>query len=194
MPRTQEDRSRTTRGALLAAGRQLFAERGYAQVSADEIVAAAGLTRGALHHHYKDKQGLFQAVFEQIEVEFQTELETAMAQATDVTGRMAVGLTTFLDLCQRPDILRVGLLDAPTVLGWETWRAIETEHAFGLIVDLLDKAAAENLLAQPPSTVLARFVLSAVIEAALMIAHETATRAEVEASLGALLAGVFTTT
>ena len=194
MPRTQEDRSRTTRGALLAAGRRLFAERGYAQVSADEIVAAAGLTRGALHHHYKDKQGLFQAVFEQIEVEFQTELETAMAQATDVTGRMAVGLTTFLDLCQRPDILRVGLLDAPTVLGWETWRAIETEHAFGLIVDLLDKAAAENLLAQPPSPVLARFVLSAVVEAALMIAHETATRAEVEASLGALLAGMFTST
>jgi AcrR family transcriptional regulator len=192
MPRTQEDRSRTTRGALLAAGRRLFAERGYAQVSADEIVAAAGLTRGALHHHYKDKQGLFQAVFEQIEVEFQTELETAMARTADVTSRMAVGLGTFLDLCQRPDILRIGLLDAPTVLGWETWRAIETEHAFGLIVDLLDRAASEGLLAQPPSPVLARFVLSAVIEAALMIAHETATRAEVEASLGALLAGMFT--
>jgi AcrR family transcriptional regulator len=192
MPRTQEDRSRTTRGALLAAGRRLFAERGYAQVSADEIVAAAGLTRGALHHHYKDKQGLFQAVFEQVEVEFQTELETAMARTTDVTGRMAVGLGTFLDLCQRPEILRIALLDAPTVLGWETWRAIEAEHAFGLIVDLLDRAAADGLLTQPPSPVLARFILSAVIEAALMIAHETATRAEVEASLGALLAGVFT--
>ncbi|TCO58125.1 TetR/AcrR family transcriptional regulator [Actinocrispum wychmicini] len=191
MPRTQEDRSRSTRNALLAAGRRLFAERGYAQVSADEIVAAAGLTRGALHHHYKDKQGLFLAVFEQIEQELRAEIAASIEAAPDVPGRMAAGLTSFLDVCQRPEILRIGLLDAPTVLGWETWRAIESEHAFGLIVDLLDKAAADGLLKQPPSAVLARFILSAVIEAALMIAHETATRAEVEASLGAMLTGVF---
>jgi AcrR family transcriptional regulator len=176
---------------LLAAGRRLFADRGYAQVSADEIVAAAGLSRGALHHHYKDKHGLFLAVFEQIEDEFEAEIAANMAAAADVPGQMAAGLGSFLDICQRPEVLRIGLIDAPTVLGWETWRAIETEHAFGLIVGLLEKGAAEGLLTQPPSAVLARFVLSAVIEAALMIAHETATRAEVEASLGALLAGLF---
>lgn len=191
MARTQEDRSRLTRTALLTAGRRLFAERGYAQVSADEIVTAAGLTRGALHHHYKDKQGLFQAVFEQVEQELRDELAARIEAAADTPGRLAAGLTSFLDACQRPEMVRIALLDAPTVLGWETWRAIEAEHAFSLIVDLLAKAAADGLLKQPPSTVLARFILSAVIEAALMIAHETATRAEVEESLGVVLDGVF---
>ncbi len=192
MPRTQEDRRRETRSALLAAGRRLFAERGYANVSADEIVAAAGLTRGALHHHYKDKQGLFQAVFEQIEQELDDELGAAMGRVGDVPTRMGVGIASFLDICERPEVVRIGLLDAPTVLGWETWRAIEAQHALGLIENLLAGAAEEGILNQPASPVLARFVLSVVIESALLIAHGTATRAEVELSLGALFAGLLT--
>jgi AcrR family transcriptional regulator len=190
MPRTQEDRSRSTRSALLAAGRRLFAEHGYAHVSADELVAAAGLTRGALHHHYKDKQGLFLAVFEQIERELSAEIAAAMAAVDDVPTRLAVGLGSFLDVCQRPEVVRIGLLDAPTVLGWQTWRAIEAEHGLGLIVNLLNSAAAEGLLTQRPSPVLARFVLSMIIESALLIAHGTATRAEIEESLGAMFGGL----
>ena len=62
--RRQEDRIRTTRAGLVAAGRRLFAERGYAEVTAEEIVAAAGLTRGALRHHFGDKRGLFETIFE----------------------------------------------------------------------------------------------------------------------------------
>ncbi|WP_280297826.1 TetR/AcrR family transcriptional regulator [Nocardia neocaledoniensis] len=67
--RSQEDRSRTTRAALERAGRDLFAERGFAGTSAEQLVAAAGVTRGALHHHYGDKRGLFLAVLEQVETE-----------------------------------------------------------------------------------------------------------------------------
>jgi AcrR family transcriptional regulator len=191
MPRTQEDRSRSTRSALLVAGRRLFAERGYAHVSADELVAAAGLTRGALHHHYKDKQGLFLAVFEQIERELSAEIAAKMAAVDDVPTRLAVGLASFLDVCERAEVVRIGLLDAPTVLGWETWRAIEAEHGLGLIVDLLDSAAAVGLLVQRPSGVLARFVLSVIIESALLVAHGTASRGEIEESLGVMFAGLF---
>jgi hypothetical protein len=114
-----------------------------------------------------------------------------MAATDDVRARLAVGLMSFLDICQRPEVVRIGLLDAPTVLGWETWRAIEAEHGLGLIEGLLDSAAAEGVLTHPPSAVLARFVLSVIIESALLIAHGTATRAEVEQSLGTMLAGLF---
>lgn len=194
MARTQQDRSKATKGALIAAARPLFAERGYAQVSADEIVVVAGLTRGALHHHFKDKHGLFRAVFEEVEREVTAEVEAKVAAAPDVATGMAVALGSFLDACRRPEVLRISLLDAPTVLGWETWRAIEAEHGLGLITSLLEQGTAAGVLIEQPSAVVARFVLSAVIEAALMIAHAAdaeAARALAEESLAALLTGLF---
>ena len=193
MPRTQQDRSRATRAALIGAARPLFAERGYAHVSADEIVAAAGLTRGALHHHFKDKHGLFRAVFEQVERELGAEIQARMDEAPDVITKMVVSLGTFLDACQRPAILRIALLDAPTVLGWETWRAIEAEHGLKIINDLLARAASQGVLLWPPSDVLARFILSLLIEAVMLVAHSddpVETRAVAEESLAAMLTGM----
>ncbi|MCE7009080.1 TetR family transcriptional regulator [Kibdelosporangium philippinense] len=196
MPRTQQDRSKATKTALINAARPMFAERGYASVSADEIVAAAGLTRGALHHHFKDKQGLFRAVFEQIEAELSDEIATAMDKAQDVQVRMAISLRTFLDACARPEVLRIALQDAPTVLGWETWRAIESEHGLKLINQLMTRAASEGVLAHEPSDVLARFVFSLLVEAVMVIAHAAdpaAARTQVELNLGIMMAGLFTT-
>jgi AcrR family transcriptional regulator len=193
MPRTQQDRSRATRAALIKAARPLFAERGYAHVSADEIVAAAGLTRGALHHHFKDKHGLFRAVFEEVERELTAELQAKMDEVPDVITKMVVSLGTFLDACQRPEILRIALLDAPTVLGWQTWRAIEAEHGLKMINDLLELAASEGVLLWPPSDVLARFILSLLIESVMLVAHSgnpVETRAVAEESLAAMLAGM----
>lgn len=195
MPRTQQDRSKTTKTALMTAARPMFAERGYANVAADEIVAAAGLTRGALHHHFKDKQGLFRAVFEQVETELTDEVAAAVAEAPDTPSRMEVSLRTFLDACQRPEVLRIALLDAPTVLGWDTWREIESGHGLRLIDQLMAQAAAEGVLAHEPSEVLVRFVFSLLVEGVLVIAHAddaNAARAQVELSLGIMLSGLFT--
>ena len=171
----------------------MFADRGYAHVSADEIVAAAGLTRGALHHHFKDKHGLFRAVFEQVEQELTAELQDRVDEVPDVLTRMVVGLGTFLDACQRPEVLRIALLDAPAVLGWDTWRAIEAEHGLKLIKRLLEQAAAAGVLLHPPSDVLARFILSLLIEAVMLIAHSdnpAETRAIAEESLAVMLSGM----
>jgi AcrR family transcriptional regulator len=133
MPRrSQEERSRSTRAALVATARGLFAERGYAQVPAEEIVTAAGVTRGALYHHFSDKRGLFRAVFEELEGEMTAEVAGAIAAAPDRSSGMVVGLARFLDVCQRPEVVRIALTDAPAVLGWGTWRAIESRHGLGL--------------------------------------------------------------
>ena len=173
----------------MATARGLFAERGYANVSADDIVSAAGLTRGALHHHFGDKAGLFRAVFEQLEAAMSAELRSALAATEDTRSGMAVGLGTFLDICQRPEVLRIALTDAPTVLGWETWRAIEAEHGLGLVTDLIERAVAEGVIVAQPAEVLAHLVLSVTTEAALLIANGT-DRAAVEPALLTMLAGL----
>jgi len=194
MPRrSQADRSRSTRGALAAAARALFAERGYADVPAEEIVAAAGVTRGALYHHFTDKQGLFRAVFEELEGEVTAEIATAIAAAPDQPAAMAAGLGRFLDVCLRPEVTRIALTDAPAVLGWQTWREIEAQHGLGVITRGLEAASRADLPLPAPVPVLAQLVLSAVIEAALMIAHASdppAARADAERSLLALLGGL----
>lgn len=191
--RRQEDRSRTTRAALIEAARALFIEHGYAAVPADDIVAAAGVTRGALYHHFEDKRDLFRAVFEELERTLTEEIASAIEAAGDPASGMAIGLTTFLDICERPEVVRLALTDAPTVLGWQEWRRIEAMHGLGLIRRTLERAAAAGLLAPANVEVLAHLVLSALIEAALFVAHATdpgAARPDAEQGLVTLLSGM----
>lgn len=155
----------------MAAGRELFAERGYQAVPADEIVRAAGVTRGALYHHYGDKQGLFRAVFEQVELEVTAEVEAATKDAPDLATVLLYALKAFLDACERPECRQISLLDAPAVLGWAAWRELEAEHGLGLIVRLLEDAVEQGLLKPVPVAALAQLILSAVNEAALMITY-----------------------
>ncbi|NKY27034.1 TetR/AcrR family transcriptional regulator [Nocardia gamkensis] len=191
MPRrSQEDRSRATRAALEQAGRRLFTERGFAGTSAEGLVTEAGVTRGALHHHYGDKRGLFLAVLEQIEVEITEEIENAIAavDSEDVMAGMAVGLALFLEICQRPAMLRIALTDAPAVLGWQAWREFESAHGLGLITRQLERARAAGLIADAPIPVLAQLVVSVISEASLIVAHaEDPDRARAEAQESVLL-------
>jgi AcrR family transcriptional regulator len=191
--RRQQDRSAATRTALLAAARQLFTERGYAAVPAEEIVAAAGLTRGALQHHFGGKPELLRAVFEQLEAETTGQVASAIAGAGDSWAAATRGLSAFLDACQDPAVIQVALTDAPAVLGWAQWRAIEAGHGLGLISAGLDQAMAEGVIIAQPVTVLAHLILSALIEAALLIAQAPdppAARADAEQALLALLTGL----
>ncbi|MFI6165271.1 TetR/AcrR family transcriptional regulator [Nocardia sp. NPDC051052] len=191
MPRrSQEDRSRTTRAALEQIGRRLFTERGFAATSAEELVTEAGVTRGALHHHYGDKRGLFLAVLEQIEIETTAEIETAIGTVDpdDVMAGMAVGLSVFLEACQRPAMLRIALTDAPAVMGWQAWREFESRHGLGMITAMLERARGAGLIADCPVQMLAQLLLSALTESALIVAHaDDPDRARAEAQQAVLL-------
>jgi len=192
-PRSQHERTRATRTALMTAGRTLFAQRGYAAVPAEEIVAAAGLTRGALQHHFGDKKELFRAVFEQVESELPSRVGAAVTGQPDSWAATTAGLRAFLDACQEPEILQIALTDAPAVLGWAEWRAIETRYGLGLIQAALEQAMIEGVITRQPVDVLAHLVLSAVIEAALLIANASdrdAARVRAEHALRALLDGL----
>ncbi|MFR9751517.1 TetR/AcrR family transcriptional regulator [Nocardia sp. 004] len=199
MPRrSQEDRSRNTRAALEQAGRRLFTERGFMGTSAEELVTAAGVTRGALHHHYGDKRGLFLAVLQQIESETTQEIEKAIdsAASDDVMAGLSVGIEVFLRICQQPEMLQITLTDAPTVLGWQAWREFELAHGLGLITRQLERARAAGMIADAPIPVLAQLMMSMISEAALIIAHaedpDTA-RAQTQQSVLLLFMGLLRT-
>src|SRR3712207_6286207 len=122
-------RRETTRADLLAAARELFAERGYGEGGTEEIVARAGVTRGALYHHFLDKRDLFRAVHEQLEAELVESIGRRILDLEDPWDLLVTGVRAFLDACTDRALMRISLLDAPVVLGWAEWREIDARHS-----------------------------------------------------------------
>ena len=190
---TRPDRGEATRDALLAAARALFAEHGYAGVGTEEVVRRAGVTRGALYHYFRDKQDLFRAVFEQTEAEIMQTIIARVEGLTDPMEELAVGVRAFLDACGDPTLMRIGLRDAPGVLGWEEWREIGNRHGLGLVTGALGWAMDEGQIARADVRTLAHLLLAALAEASLLIASADdprAAREEVERTLMVLLDGL----
>src|ERR1700760_654300 len=134
--KTQAQRGQATRKALIDAGRNLFAERGYDDVGAEEIVRAAGLTRGALYHHFPSgKPGLLEAVYERLEAESTERVARVVldSEMHSPLAAMKAGVAAFLDECAEPGFQRIVLYDAPPVLGWGRWRDIAAANRPGVI-------------------------------------------------------------
>jgi len=126
--RSNRDRTEATRGDLIAAARRLFTEKSYAETSTPEIVAAAGVTRGALYHHFSDKQALFAAVAEQEANAVAEEVERAAPTALGAREALLVGSEAYLKAMQVPGRTRLLLLDGPAVLGRPGMDAIDDRH------------------------------------------------------------------
>jgi AcrR family transcriptional regulator len=189
------ERARDTRAALVRAGRKLFAERGYAAVGTEELVARAGVTRGALYHHFRDKRDLFRAVYEQLEQEAVEASARDMAGIEDPVELLRAGVRSYLDACLDPAMRQIALLDAPAVLGWQEWREIGSRYALGLVVFGLQNAMDRGALRRADVKPLAHVMLGALGEAAMLIANApdpAATRQEVEGPLLTLLEGLRT--
>ena len=187
--RTQAERSEATRTALMDAARRLFAERGYADVGTEEIVREAGVTRGALYHHFDGKRDLLRAVYEQIEGEIAKDLAERAVPGASVLETLRLGADRFLDRCLEPEVQRIALLDAPAVLGWEQWREIGARYGLGLISALLTAGIEAGELRRQPVDLLAHALLGALDEIAMLVARaDDPARARAEA--GETLAGL----
>jgi AcrR family transcriptional regulator len=189
----QQERRAATRAWLLAAARPLFADRGFHGVAADEIVAAVGLTRGALYHHFGGKDGLFAAVVEDLQAAVAARIAAAATAAPDPWSALVAGCRAFLEAGLDPAARRILLLDAPAVLGWDRWRDIDERHGFRLLVDGLRAAMAAGDVDPQPAEPLARLLTGAMNEAALWAARaEDPDRATADAvkALEAVLAGL----
>ncbi|MDO9417882.1 TetR/AcrR family transcriptional regulator [Pararhizobium sp.] len=129
MRRTNSERTDSMRTALIAAARHLFVRKGYADTSTPDIVTMAGVTRGALYHHFEDKKALFLAVVEQEAAAVASQIETAGGPAGDPRAALIHGTRAYFDAMEAPGRTRLLLLDGPAVLGTAALRAIDGEHA-----------------------------------------------------------------
>jgi AcrR family transcriptional regulator len=174
----------------MAAARPLFAEHGYAGVGTEEIVRAAGLTRGALYHQFGGKRELFEAVYEQMEHELAERIGAEALKASDPIETMKVGAEMLLDACLEPEVQRILLLDAPSVLGWERWRKIGAEASLGLIEAAVQAGIDAGRITPQPVKPLAHVLMGALDEAAMLVARAedpAATKIEVAATIDTLL-------
>jgi AcrR family transcriptional regulator len=190
------EQAEATRTGLLAAARELFAERGYAAVGTEEIVQSARVTRGALYHHFKGKDDLFRAVVEIVEAELTQRIAVQAAEAAsggDPLEALRAGANAFLDASLEPEVQRIIMLDAPAVLGWEAWHEIAERYGLGLTMGVLQVAMDAGAIAPLPVGPLASILIGALDEAAMLVARAEdveATRREVGETIEALIAGL----
>ena len=190
--RTQTERTAATRRALLDAARSLFAEKGYHGAAAEEIVGRAGLTRGALYHHFEDKRDLFRVVVDEMEGEIDEEIEAAERAQPGLPEAVMAGYRAFIDAVLDPEMRRTFFLDGPSVLGWE-WREIDARHAVGKIEEGLEALIAEGFVEPQPVGPLARLINGTLLEAAFFVAASEdpeAARDEVWGAMERLLGGL----
>jgi AcrR family transcriptional regulator len=194
---TKAEQGLATRQGIVAAATRLFAEHGYAGVPIEAVLAATGLSRGALYHHYAGKEALFEAVVEAVETDVCQKVIARSAGARDAARALVAGGEAFLELAQDPAVRQIVLIDAPSVLGWAKWREIEARYGFGLLKASLARAAAEGALAPDKVEIFAHILLAALGEVALVIAKaddRNAASAEAKAAMGTLLAAMLTPT
>ncbi len=166
------ERGAATRGTLLAAARQLFTDKGYYDAATEDLVAAAGVTRGALYHHYAGKEPLFEAVFREIAGELFVTASAAVAPVGDNWGKLQEGLQAHLAIiAESREIQRVLLLDGPSVLGWPKWRELQSEFSLGALIDVMEALTLQGVITFHSPLSAAHLVFGALNEAALMIAH-----------------------
>jgi AcrR family transcriptional regulator len=191
--RTQAQRSEATRQIFIDTATQLFAAQGFAATSLDEILQIAGMTRGALYHHFENKKALFQAVFEQQEQVLTNAVAAAAQQQSDTWLAFRAGCTAFLTACLEPGVQQIILIDAPAVLGWEVMREIESRYALTLLRGGLQRAINDGKLRPRSVEPLAHFLLGGLSECAMAIARATdpiATMQEANNELDRLLTAI----
>lgn len=184
--RSNADRSQSMRDALIAAGRDLFIAKGYAETSTPEIVAAANVTRGALYHHFEDKAALFRAVIVAESQRVTDVINTATEGCTSATEALDTGTDAYLDAMMQSGRTRLLLVDGPAVLGHDAMDAIDRETSGGTIVVGLSAALGRDPDIQMEAT---GRLLSAAFERAALDISAGGDSATYRAELKRMLAG-----
>jgi AcrR family transcriptional regulator len=185
-----------TRRSLVVAARQLFGERGHAATSVDEIVRLAGVTKGALYHHFTDKDDLFRAVVEDVKGEVTTVVGAAFMEAAsepDALDTVTRGCLAFIDAHRDPAVQRITILDARAVLDASTRRELDARYEVAVVRGALRRAARLGVIDPQPFGPLAHVIAGALSEACALLAEaddDEAVREEVRAVVSRLLEGL----
>lgn len=188
MRKSNKERSESMRQSLMDAARKLFVEKGYAETTTPDIVASAGVTRGALYHHFEDKKALLRAVIEREAAEVSASIELHSRVPGSARATILEGTRAYFDAMAYPGRTRLLLLDGPAVLGIEAMRAIDEQTAEASLT-----AGLKELLSEAgnggKAEILAMLLSSAFDRASLAIEAGT-DRQQCEAAISALIDGL----
>jgi AcrR family transcriptional regulator len=165
----RSDRGQSTRAHILTIAQRLFTELGYNAVSIETVLRESGLSRGALYHHFPSKEALFAAALEEVEIRLMGAARAAALSATNPLDALRAGCSAWLDLTLRdPAVRQIVLADAPGVIGWHAWRALDDRYGLGLLKSAL-KAGAEAGRVDPGMVdIYAHILLATLVEIALL--------------------------
>jgi AcrR family transcriptional regulator len=170
MPNKNVARGEATRSQLIAVATRMFAAQGYEDTSIEAVLREAGVSRGSLYHHFASKEALFEAVLADVEAKVGERALNATAGADGPVAALRAGCLEWIRVAGDPVVQRILLIDAPSVLGWERWRAMG-ERALGFIRAVLQAVADEGRLRPDLVEPLAHVVLAAIDELALLVAR-----------------------
>jgi AcrR family transcriptional regulator len=180
-PNRNVARGEATRGQLIAIATRMFAERGYEDTSIEAVLREAGVSRGSLYHHFPSKEAVFEAVAEEVETSVGAQTLAAASRAEGPVEALRAGFVAWIRLAGDPVVRRILLIDGPSVLGWERWRAMEEHHALGLIRAGLQIIADEGKMRPELVRTMAHVLLAAVNEVALLVARSDDKEAAMQA-------------
>jgi len=170
VPNKNVARGEATRSQLIEVATRLFAAQGYEDTSIDAVLREAGVSRGSLYHHFASKEALFEAVLEDVEAKVGERTLAATAGADGPVAALRAGCLEWIRVAGDPVVQRILLIDAPSVLGWERWRAMG-ERPLGFIKAVLQLVADEGRMRPDLVEPLAHVVLAAIDEVALLVAR-----------------------
>ncbi|MBE2271234.1 MAG: TetR/AcrR family transcriptional regulator [Anaerolinea sp.] len=168
---TKVQQREATTARLIEIARSEFTEKGYANAATEEIVRLAGVTRGALYHHFGSKEGLFHAVLDRVQQDVGSRVEMAADQHSDAWEQLKAGCAAFLEATRDPQVQRIMLVDAPAVLGWSAWRSLDAQYSMSSLREGLQALMTAGELAPLPLDALTHLLSGAMNEAALWIAQ-----------------------
>ncbi|MFS8047492.1 TetR/AcrR family transcriptional regulator [Rhizobium sp. BR 314] len=167
--RSNRERTEKTKAALIAAARALFVEKGYAETSTPEIVAAAGITRGALYHHFEDKRALFRAVVKEEAFAVTAAIEAATPDRLSALDALIAGSNAYLDAMRVSGRTRLLLIEGPTVLGYLDMKQLDEETTALTLQHGLEAALNPGNTSGIPADALADILSAAFDRAALAV-------------------------
>lgn len=189
----RQDYSSSTRRALLDCATELFAERGYAGTSLDEVVANARVTKGALYHHYSGKRALFEAVFERTQERVVKQISAETKKVKDPWERAVVGVRAFMSVCQEPEFRRIVMQEGPVALGFDRFREAEERNTYGLVRGIVAKVLKPYDVPESIVETFTRVFYGAMSAAGMAVSQADdpeAVSREVETVIGIVLAGL----
>jgi AcrR family transcriptional regulator len=190
----RSERGIATKQRLIETATRLFTDHGFAATSIDLVLRSCDVSRGALYHHFPNKEALFLAVLEQTEAEISDGLKSAAMAATNPLDALRFGCRAWLELALDPKVSRIALIDAPSVIGWQAWREIEGRNGLGLLKIALASGAKMGRLPEGMVEVYAHMLLATLIEMALIIARShdaAASRTTAQIAIEQLISRLF---